>query len=424
MRTLLKDRFGLEVEKIKLYRARNKARGEAKEDHAASYSKLRNYCHMVLLTNPGSIAIIQSLVQPEPIPMEPNSIHGDLGPISVEPVPIPRFQRCFVCLEGAVAGFLNGYRPFIGLDGCHLKRPYGGIMLATGLIEAIHSRASTTLHRYYCFHILKNFEKKYPGIGLKNLFWEAAETANFEHFVRVMDRMKVMNGEAHKWLLQIPTKHWARHAHDTRVKVEHLTNNFCESFNSWLDELHFRPPMVLLEGLRMKMMLCLYSRVTTVARWDQVLTPGIRYRVKKLLNQAESARVYRTCDYEFLVDYDERRVKQSIPFEDKLQTFVILQDFCDPYFHTETWRKCYSGAIHAIPDEGLWPQFDDDQLLAPPKLVRPPGRPKKHRRRDRDEARPVTHRSTTVKCSRCGIYGHNARSCQRLSTRSNVGRKA
>ncbi|PON87168.1 hypothetical protein TorRG33x02_171170 [Trema orientale] len=99
-------------------------------------------------------------------------------------------------------------------------------------------------------------------------------------------------------------------------------------------------------------------------------------------------------------------------------------DFCDPHFHTETWRKCYSGAIHAIPDEGLWPHFDDDQLLAPPKLVRPPGRPKKHRRRDRDEARPVTRRSATVKYGRCGIYGHNACSCQGPSTRSNAGRKA
>ncbi|PON67531.1 Zinc finger, PMZ-type [Trema orientale] len=292
MRTLLKDQFGFEVEKMKLYRARNKARGEAKEDHAASYAKLRNYCHMVLLTNPGSTAIIHILVQPEPIPVELKSIHGDLGPIPVEPVPIPRFQRCFICLEGAVAGFLNGCRPFIGLDGCYLKGPYGGIMLAAGLIEAVHSRVPTTLHRYCCFHILKNFEKKYPGIGLKNLFWEAAETANFEHFIR-----------------------------------------------------------------------------------------------NKLLNQARSARVYRTCDYEFQVDYDERRVKASlndrscdcgqwevrgIPCVHAMAAINSIRgqavDFCDPYFHTEAWRK--------------------------------------------------------LKCGRCGIYGHNAHSCQGPSTRSNVGRKA
>ena len=27
-------------------------------------------------------------------------------------------------------GFRNGCRPFIGVDGCHLKGPYGGVLLA------------------------------------------------------------------------------------------------------------------------------------------------------------------------------------------------------------------------------------------------------------------------------------------------------
>lgn len=93
---------------MKLYRARNKARGEEKVDHAASYAKLSNHCHMVLLTNQTSLAIIHSIF--------------DIGPI-------PMFQRCFIYLEGAATGFLNGYRPFIGFDGCHLKGPYGGILL-------------------------------------------------------------------------------------------------------------------------------------------------------------------------------------------------------------------------------------------------------------------------------------------------------
>ncbi|PON73754.1 Zinc finger, SWIM-type [Parasponia andersonii] len=151
----------------------------------------------------------------------------------------------------------------------------------------------------------------------------------------------------------------------------------------------------------MKMMTCLHSRATTIARWDQVLTLGVRYRVNKLLNQARSARVYHTCDYEFQVDYDERRVK------------VSLNDrSCD----------CGQWEVRGIPC--VHSRFNDDQLLAPPKLVRPPDRPKKHRRRNRDEARPVTRRSATVKCGRCGIYDHNERSCQGPSTRINVGRKA
>ncbi|XP_057454530.1 uncharacterized protein LOC130746039 [Lotus japonicus] len=42
----------------------------------------------------------------------------------------PRFSRYYMCLEGCKRGFLNGCRPFIGLDGCHLKTKHGGILLS------------------------------------------------------------------------------------------------------------------------------------------------------------------------------------------------------------------------------------------------------------------------------------------------------
>ncbi|XP_057443785.1 uncharacterized protein LOC130735933 [Lotus japonicus] len=41
----------------------------------------------------------------------------------------PRFGRFYMCLEGCKRGFLQGCRPFIGLDGCHLKTMYRGILL-------------------------------------------------------------------------------------------------------------------------------------------------------------------------------------------------------------------------------------------------------------------------------------------------------
>lgn len=34
-----------------------------------------------------------------------------------------------MCLEGCKKGFIGGCMPFIGLDGCHLKTQYGGILL-------------------------------------------------------------------------------------------------------------------------------------------------------------------------------------------------------------------------------------------------------------------------------------------------------
>ena len=36
----------------------------------------------------------------------------------------------YVCMDAMKAGFVQGCRPFIGLDGTHLKGPHGGQLLA------------------------------------------------------------------------------------------------------------------------------------------------------------------------------------------------------------------------------------------------------------------------------------------------------
>jgi hypothetical protein len=43
--------------------------------------------------------------------------------------PQPRFSSFYFCFEGCKKGFLSSCRPFIGVDGCHLKTKYGGILL-------------------------------------------------------------------------------------------------------------------------------------------------------------------------------------------------------------------------------------------------------------------------------------------------------
>ncbi|KAL5568681.1 hypothetical protein UlMin_025256 [Ulmus minor] len=109
IRQKLKDRHGLtNLTDCKLFRARMKAKGGTIFSHTDEFMNLRRYAHMVLTTNPGSKAIIQSDATGNP----------------------PHFRRLFICLHACIMGFLEGCRPIIGLDGCHLKGPYGGILLA------------------------------------------------------------------------------------------------------------------------------------------------------------------------------------------------------------------------------------------------------------------------------------------------------
>ena len=42
----------------------------------------------------------------------------------------------FLSFEPQKVGFLEGYRPFIGVDGCHLKGPFGGVLLSAVSLDA------------------------------------------------------------------------------------------------------------------------------------------------------------------------------------------------------------------------------------------------------------------------------------------------
>ena len=41
----------------------------------------------------------------------------------------PSFKRCQICIGAAISAFKEHYRPFIGIDACHLKGPYKGILI-------------------------------------------------------------------------------------------------------------------------------------------------------------------------------------------------------------------------------------------------------------------------------------------------------
>ena len=44
--------------------------------------------------------------------------------------------RGFICLGACQKGFIEGCRGIIGMDGCHLKEPFGGIALVAVSLDA------------------------------------------------------------------------------------------------------------------------------------------------------------------------------------------------------------------------------------------------------------------------------------------------
>ena len=74
--------------------------------HVEAYEMVRMYGNEILQSNPGSLVAIET-DSPDSDGRRP-------------------FKRIFIVFHALTIGFIQGCRPFIGLDGCHLKGSYGG----------------------------------------------------------------------------------------------------------------------------------------------------------------------------------------------------------------------------------------------------------------------------------------------------------
>ncbi|XP_062101916.1 uncharacterized protein LOC133809265 [Humulus lupulus] len=335
IRLELKDHFGIEATNRQLWKARQKAREDGGYDYAHSYGNLRHYAAMIHKTNPGSTAIIQRNL----VPVEQNLDDENLEDDNLAaPIMKSQFNRIFICYSGVKTGFLAACRPFFGLDGCHLKGPYKGILLSTvgldanlhfypiayAIVEAENNSSwkwfldllrneigDTNKGQPWCIMSDRQKVKKFGTSHLQGLFWAAAETANFENFKRIMERIKEFNLEAHVWLSNIDFKHWTMSKFDPNVKVEHLTNNFVESFNDWIEDHRYKAPIELLEGIRIQQTTMMDARNATVDRWEHKLTPKVHVKVQELHKRERFALVTRVGKEEFQVDYDKKKVYYS-----------------------------------------------------------------------------------------------------------------
>ena len=107
------------ITKCMAYRAREKAKELVDGSFREQYTRLYDYAHELLRSNPKSTVQISTT---EFTPTE-EDLQTPGRPLCLY------FQRMYVCYKACKESFLT-CRPIIGLDGCFLKGYYGGQILA------------------------------------------------------------------------------------------------------------------------------------------------------------------------------------------------------------------------------------------------------------------------------------------------------
>ncbi|KAL3534201.1 hypothetical protein ACH5RR_002662 [Cinchona calisaya] len=300
-------KFGVNPSKMQVYRARKKAFEEIEGSHGASYAKLPKYAELVRNHNPGSICKIH-YVLPNLIMKEPSL-----------------FPLAFAVAESenkdTWSWFFHYFEEYFG--------PFGSHNLLTfmsdrqkGLNLAYEEKIPQADARYCCRHIYSNFKIQFPGLLLRNNFWEAAKSFDVVGHNEAMARIKDINIEG-------------------------------------------KNQLTLADGLRRKIMKKLHKRFQNGCTWTSTVTPKIVKKLKVIQGQSRKCELTMASENMFEVDESEKiyivnlgdktcgcGAFQITGLPCKHATLGIvyrrepLEAYCDPWFSKDQYLKTYASMIN------------------------------------------------------------------------------
>ncbi|XP_058756954.1 uncharacterized protein LOC131630180 [Vicia villosa] len=363
----------------------------------------------------------------------------------------PRFGRFYFCLDGCKKGFTHGCRPFIGVDGCHLKTQYGGQLLIAvardpndqyyplafgvvetetkeswrwfmqllmedigserkyvfisdqqkGLVSVFEEMFEQIEHRVCLRHLYANFKKKFGGgAAIRDLLMGAAKATYFQAWEKKMNELKQLDKKAWDWLMGVPTKLWCKHSFSFYPKCDVLMNkwkhNVMPNPRKRLDkETHFS------------------------GEWLPTWSSGDLWQVHHPYNGlqfvVDIGKKSCTCCFWDLVGIPCRHAVSALQYQN-----LDPEKYVDPCYMRDAYRACYENNVSPINGMDMWPTVDAENLL-PPQYKKGPGRPKKLRFRELDESGSRMRRvGVSYRCTKCDKLGHNSRKCQATEQNPNA----
>ncbi|KAF7840310.1 hypothetical protein G2W53_002608 [Senna tora] len=275
-------------------------------------------------------------------------------------------------------------------------------------------------HRSCMRHLWVNFSKQHKGLELKKAMWDCAYATNVQQFQRCMQNVKAISESAWSWLDRLDPKVWYRS----------------------------KPILTLAEEIRCKIMRKICKEREKMLRYHGPITPkvqdklerdkkasrfwtpqwagdpeGVRYEVQCSPNKYDVNLVARTCS---CMEFD----LTGIPCVHAIAAIgwnnLKPEDFVHPYYTKETYLRVYEPYVKPANGIAMWPQAGGDPVMPPP-LKRPPGRPKKQRKKEHNEtSKPnnVKRRYGEVRCTKCQLVGHNRRTCKGPPSKKNKNSQA
>ncbi|KAK3194080.1 hypothetical protein Dsin_025390 [Dipteronia sinensis] len=292
-------------------------------------------------------------------------------------------------------GFLKGCRPFISIDGCHLKMPYGGV-----LPSAIALYANSGMYLIaYCIC---------EGETILSWSWFSQRLRCFLNYPEYRPICFISDMQMDViWTLNM---YWPkasiRHAFDNSIKFDHVTNNITEAFNSMLKDFRSMTYLGLKEYIRRIVMSRFQLRQEECSRWGNGIPPAVNKKIKDNTVKCRILRTLHSCKgkYEMLglnrvytANLNEKTCECGQRHVSGVSCCHALvgirhhfgvygnqnniEEFIDPALSKSAYLRTYNYMIYHIPDMCVWGDHEGAHIEPPP-LKRKPRRPKLLRKRE------------------------------------------
>ncbi|XP_050249295.1 uncharacterized protein LOC126696648 [Quercus robur] len=301
----------------------------------------------------------------------------------------PTFKRFFVCFEAMRKGFVEACRPFIGLDGCHLKGNFGGVLLVAVSLEGNNGLFPVA------YGVLECECKDSWGWFPTCLETIIGQSSSRVPYVIMSDKQKGLIEAILDVMLECQVRHCTRHLYNN-FRGKHsglaLRDNFWRAVKAynlflfekaiWVDNLRGKTILTLVEQVRLKIMEQLHEQYTSGWNWEIKVT----LEAWKKIELTKKIHYSCPCGVWEISGLPCKHVAKCITYKR-----ADIQDYCDPFYSMSIYIRAYSQILHSMPDIDMLPKGEletGQDTVLPPKRKKLIGRPKKKRKKEQGEHAP------------------------------------
>ena len=301
------------------------------------------------------------------------------------------------------------------------------IISSCSIKKAVHKIFLHARHGVCAYQIKQNLNTKFKNPTIHKLFHDAAHAYCVSEFNFIFGQLEMIDPRAARYLMDIGVDRWAR-SYSTEKRYNIMTTGIVESLNAVLKNARDLPVLQLVEELKNLLQKWFVTHQqqampmsTELTRWaDGELHSRYNMSATYLVEPINS----KECNVNYAgisaqVNLDTRSCTcrqfdlDHIPCAHAIAACrfynISCYTLCSKYFTTKALLSSYSECIYPTGNEIDWvvPNHIRDKVVLPPKTRRPTGRPRKVRIPSGGEGK------RTSRCSRCGQYGHNRKTCKR-----------